>query len=63
MSVKTNLTGDNNPEINFREIQDIIYWSRKWEISPQQLVEASQALESSEVKKIENYLREKGFAI
>jgi hypothetical protein len=54
---------EKGPEIDFKKIQDIIYWSKKWEISPHQLIHAYQFLQSSNVKKIEKYLREKGFAI
>lgn len=54
---------ENDPAIDFKKIQDVIYWSKKWEISPYQLVEASQTLKTSNVKEIEAYLREKGFAI
>ena len=50
-------------EIDFKKIQEIIYWSKKWEVSPNQLIKAYTAVESREVKKIEEYLREKGFAV
>lgn len=52
-----------DPQIDFKRIQDIIYWSKKWEVSPHQLIEASNATQSSNVKTIEEYLRGKGFAI
>lgn len=52
-----------DPQIDFKKIQDIIYWSKKWEVSPHQLIEASNATKSSNVKTIEDYLRSKGFAI
>ena len=54
---------DMIPEIDFEKIQDVIYWSKKWEVSPHQLVDASQILKTNNVKEIEAYLREKGFAI
>ena len=38
---------EKSPEIDFKKIQDIIYWSKKWEISPHQLIEASQTCEVS----------------
>jgi hypothetical protein len=64
MSVKSVMTHDENgPEINFKKIQDIIYWSKKWEISPHQLIDAYQALQNNNVKAIEAYLRGKGFAV
>ena len=64
MSVKPQMTNDEkSPEIDFQKIQDVIYWSKKWEISPHQLIEAAQFLKTNDVKTIESYLREKGFAI
>ena len=51
------------PEIDFKKIQDIVYWSKKWEVSPNQLIKAYTATQSREVKKIEEYLREEGFAV
>ncbi|MEO5997683.1 MAG: hypothetical protein ABIN89_13165 [Chitinophagaceae bacterium] len=64
MSISSFMTLDERGlEIDFKKIQDIIFWSKKWEISPNRLVEASQTLNSNNVKSIENYLREKGFAL
>ncbi|MEJ7766444.1 MAG: hypothetical protein WKF89_01445 [Chitinophagaceae bacterium] len=53
----------SEPYIDFKKIQDIIYWSKKWEVSPHQLIEASIATQNSSVKVIEEYLRNRGFAI
>lgn len=53
----------NETEIDFKRIQDVIYWAKKWEVSPHQLMVAAYAINSSNVKKIEEYLREKGFAL
>lgn len=50
-------------EIDFKSIQDIIYWSKKWEVSPHQLKKAFTATNSSDVKRIIEYLREQGFAV
>jgi hypothetical protein len=50
-------------EIDFKNIQDVIYWAKKWEVSPHQLMEAFKATNSNSVKKIEEYLRDKGFAV
>ena len=50
-------------EIDFQRIQDIIYWSKKWEISPSQLMKAYYSTQTCDVKKIEIYLRENGFAV
>ena len=64
MSINSFMTHDErSPEIDFKKIQDIIFWSKKWEVSPNQLVEAYQTLNSNNVKQIEKYLREKGFAL
>ena len=64
MSAKPELPNEEkSPEIDFEKIQDITYWSKKWEISPHQLIEAAQFLKTNNVKTIEAYLREKGFAI
>ena len=51
------------PEIDFKKIQDIVYWSKKWEVSPNQLIKAYTATQSREVRKIEEYLRDEGFAV
>ncbi len=53
----------NETAIDFKSIQDIIYWSKKWEISAYQLMEASYIVNSSCVRVIEEYLRQKGFAV
>jgi hypothetical protein len=50
-------------EIDFKNIQDVIYWAKKWEVSPHQLMEAFNATKSNRVDKIEEYLRGKGFAV
>jgi hypothetical protein len=50
-------------EIDFKNIQDVIFWAKKWEVSPHQLMEAFNATKSNSVNKIEEYLRGKGFAV
>ena len=50
-------------EIDFKNIQDVTYWAKKWEVSPHQLMEAFNATKSNSVNKIEEYLRGKGFAV
>lgn len=50
-------------EIDFEKIQDVIYWSKKWEVTPYQLIQAFFVIKTSKVRKIEDYLREKGFAV
>ena len=62
-TLPVNNTNELSPVIDFKRIQEIIYWSKKWEVSPNQLIKAYTATESREVKKIEEYLREKGFAV
>ena len=49
--------------IDFKKVHDIIYWAKKWEVSPHQLVDASHILQTNNVREIEAYLRGKGFAI
>jgi hypothetical protein len=51
------------PEIDFKNVQDVIFWAKKWEVSPHQLMEAYTATNSNAVSKIEEYLRGKGFAV
>jgi hypothetical protein len=46
--------------INMNEDYEIQYWTKKWNISPQQLRGAGRATGSSAVSKIEKYLKEKG---
>jgi hypothetical protein len=50
-------------EIDFKNVQDVIFWAKKWEVSPHQLMEAFNATKSNTVNKIEEYLRGKGFAL
>jgi len=53
----------DDPKIDFTQLDDIVYWTKKWEISAHQLNEAIKATGSNKVRKIEEYLRSKGFAI
>ncbi len=53
----------NETVINFQNIQDIIYWSKKWEVSPYELMKAYYTTNTNSVRKIEEYLRSKGFAV
>jgi hypothetical protein len=50
-------------EIDFKNIQDVTYWAKKWEVSPHQIMQAFNATKSNSVNKIEEYLRGKGFAV
>ncbi|HZK63414.1 MAG TPA: DUF3606 domain-containing protein [Puia sp.] len=51
------------PTLNLARIDDIVYWTKKWEISPNQLFQAVRAIQSSDVQAIAKYLRERGFAL
>lgn len=45
--------------INKNEPYEIDYWTNKWDISTQQLLGAMRATDSTSVKKIEEYIKEK----
>lgn len=57
------IKGISDTEIDFQNVEEIIYWTKKWEISAYQLIEAFYTTKTSSVRKIEEYLREKGFAV
>ncbi|MEJ7738819.1 MAG: hypothetical protein WKF97_15445 [Chitinophagaceae bacterium] len=59
----THRVASSETEIDFKNIQDIIYWSKKWEVSPHQLMKAFTETQSSNVNRIIEYLREQGFAL
>lgn len=63
LSMKLMIHGINDTEIDFQKIQDIIYWTKKWEISAYQLIDAFYTIKTNKVSKIEEYLRSKGFAL
>lgn len=63
ISINLMIHGMNDSEIDFQKIQDIIYWTKKWEISAYQLMEAFYTIKTNKVSKIEEYLRSKGFAL
>lgn len=63
LSINLMIQGMNDSEIDFQKIQDIIYWTKKWEISAYQLMEAFYTIKTNKVSKIEEYLRLKGFAL
>jgi hypothetical protein len=54
---------DKDTTINFSRVLEIVYWAKKWEISPTQLLLAFQKTHSNSIAKIKEYLREKGFAL
>jgi hypothetical protein len=51
------------PSVNLSRLDEIVYWTKKWEISPNQLLLAIRATQSNNVQVITQYLRERGFAI
>ena len=58
-----NKTKKGNPDssrINTNEVYEVSYWTEKWNISKRQLIAASAATGSTNVKKIEKYLKERG---
>lgn len=50
----------DNRRINTKQPYEVNYWTKKWRISPQQLVGAKTATGSSSVKKIKEYLKKNG---
>ncbi len=48
--------------ISFDQPLDIIYWTKKWEISPHQLLAAVKNTKSTSVARIATYLKQFGFA-
>jgi hypothetical protein len=54
---------EKDTTINFRKILEIVYWAKKWEISPLQLLIAFKQTNSNSIAKIKEYLRARGFAV
>lgn len=50
----------DNKRINTKETYEVSYWTKKLDITPQQLVGAKTATGSTSVKKIQDYLKKKG---
>lgn len=46
--------------INTHESYEVQYWTKKWDISAQQLTGAIRATDSTSVRKVEEYLKGKG---
>ena len=44
-------------KINTKETYEVSYWTKKWDITPQQLTGAIRATDSTSVKKVEEYLK------
>ena len=53
----------DNPAIDFQNVLDISYWSKKWEVSPGQIFLAYKETRSEKVIDIRMYLQNKGFAL
>jgi hypothetical protein len=54
---------EKSRSIHLNRIDEIVFWSKKWEISPKQLLIAIQAVRSTRVIKIRAYLIHQGFAL
>ncbi len=53
--------GTRDPErVNLSHIQEVTYWSKKFNITPGQLMEAVKGSGSSLIRVIEEYLKTKG---
>jgi len=61
MSDNKNKKGyQDRSKISTSESYEVQYWTKKWDISHQQLTGAMRATESNSVKKIEEYLKKNG---
>lgn len=49
--------------LNLTRVDEIVYWAKRWEISPNQLLIAAQATKSNRISEIRNWLVSKGFAL
>jgi hypothetical protein len=49
--------------IQFDNPADLIYWSKKWEISPVKLFSVFKKIKSNSVDKLKDHLRRDGFAL
>ena len=49
--------------IQFNDPLDVIYWSKKWEISPVKLFNAFKKVKSNKIDKLKECLRKDGFAL
>jgi Protein of unknown function (DUF3606) len=57
---KTKKDYRDKTRINKNEPYEVTYFKEKWDISTQQLLGALKATDSTSVKKVEEYLKEKG---
>ena len=49
--------------IQFNDPLAVIYWSKKWEISPVRLFNAFKKVKSNKIDKLKECLRKDGFAL
>jgi hypothetical protein len=49
--------------IQFDNPSEIIYWSKKWEVSPEKLRSVFKKIQSNQVDKLKAHLRKDGFAL
>ena len=49
--------------VDIENLGEIIYWTKKWEISPKQLLKAIMETNSNSIIKIRDYLVNQGFAV
>jgi|LakMenEpi03Aug12_release.lakeMendotaPanAssembly.Ray.scaffolds.fasta_scaffold4108721_1 hypothetical protein len=54
---KTKKDYRDKTRINTSEPYEVAYWTKKWDISSQQLTGAIRATDSTSVKKVEEYLK------
>lgn len=52
-----------NEVIRFDNPSDIMYWSKKWEVSPVKLFSTFEKIKSNNTNDIKRYLRNDGFAL
>jgi hypothetical protein len=52
-----------NDIIQFDKPAEVIYWAKKWEISPMKLFSAFMKTKSNSIEVLKNHLRNDGFAL
>lgn len=63
MFASSKTKAEKKPYLNLDQVNEIVYWTKKWEISPEQLLIAVNATRSNSIPKIIAYLRQQGFAL
>ncbi|PWT76665.1 MAG: hypothetical protein C5B59_06020 [Bacteroidetes bacterium] len=54
---------ERNRRLDMTRVEEVVYWAKRWEISPNQLLIAVQATKSNRILKIRNWLISRGFAL